>query len=138
MLGEHERLTPRQVRFAHALVASRTIREACQRVGVGEATARRWLKQPALQRLVAELAHEQLAGLTSRFRQLGLEAAETLAEAMAASDAPWASRIRASEVVLSHLLKLVELTELERRLQAVEQRLREVRDAGLGTADTVD
>lgn len=120
-----DELTPRQKRFAAELVAARSLRDACERAGVSEATAKRWLRQPALQALVRELSHEMLEELTRRLRQLGGQAAETLEQAMQAGDASWSARIRAADSLLGHLLKVSELLELEERVRRLEEVVKE-------------
>ena len=62
-----------------------------------------------------------LESLTRRLRQLGQEAAETLALAMKAGDASWSARIKAADSVLGHLLRVSELLDLEERVAALEQ-----------------
>ncbi len=117
-------LTPRQQRFAAELVAAKSLRDACQRTGVSEATAKRWLKQPAMQALVRELSQQMLDALGRRLRQLGGQAAEVLAEAMADADT-WGVRVRAADVALNRLLQVAELVELEERVRRLEEVVKE-------------
>ncbi len=120
-----DELTPRQKRFAAELVAAKSLRDACERAAVSEATAKRWLRQPAMQALVRELSHQVLEELTRRLRQLGGQAAETLEQAMQAGDASWPARIRAADSLLGHLLKVSELLELEERVRRLEEVVKE-------------
>jgi phage terminase small subunit len=116
-------LTRRQLLFVTALMESRSVAEAARRSGISEKSAFRYLKDPAVQAAIRAASRELLESLTRRLRQLGQEAAETLAVAMRAEDASWSSRIRAADAVLGHLLRTSELLDLEQRLAALEQAL---------------
>ncbi len=121
-------LTPKQKRFALELVQSRTLTEAAQRAGISISTAKRYKQDPLVRAYIEQLAHELLDDLALRLRQAGIQAVETLHRVMVEGDS-WSARIRAADSILGHLLKVVELVELERRVQAIERQLREVHGA---------
>jgi hypothetical protein len=116
-------LTRRQLQFVAALLESKSVSEAARRCGIGEKTGRRYLRSPAVQAAIREANRELLESLTRRLRQLGQEAAETLAAAMRAGDASWSARIKAADSVLGHLLRVSELLDLEERVAALEQQV---------------
>lgn len=99
---------------------SRSVAEAARKAGIGEKTAHRYLKDPAVQEALRAASRELLEALTRRLRQLGQDAAETLAQAMRAEDASWPARIRAADSVIGHLLKVSELLDLEERVARLE------------------
>jgi phage terminase small subunit len=116
-------LTRRQLKFVAALMESTTVAEAAHRAGIGEKTAHRYLKEPAVQNAIRAAGREQLESLTRRLRRLGQDAAETLGAAMQAEDASWSPRIKAADSVIGRLLKVSELLDLEERVTALEQAL---------------
>jgi phage terminase small subunit len=120
-------LTRRQLKFDAALTESTTVAEAAHRAGIGEKTAHRYLKEPAVQNAIRAAGREQLESLTRRLRRLGQDAAETLGAAMQAEDASWSPRIKAADSVIGRLLKVSELLDLEKRVTALGQSLRKER-----------
>ncbi|MCS7256454.1 MAG: terminase small subunit [Thermomicrobium sp.] len=113
-------LTPKQKRFALELVQSRTLTEAAQRAGISVSTAKRYKADPLVQRYIAELSHELLDALARRLRQLGIQAADVLEQAMAEGDS-WSVRLKAADVTLQRLLQVTELAELEERVAKLEE-----------------
>jgi len=120
-------LTRRQLKFVAALMESTTVAEAAHRAGIGEKTAHRYLKEPAVQNAIRAAGREQLESLTRRLRRLGQDAAETLGAAMQAEDASWSPRIKAADSVIGRLLKVSELLDLEERVTALGQAMRKER-----------
>jgi len=120
-------LTRRQLKFVAALMESTTVAEAAHRAGIGEKTAHRYLKEPAVQNAIRAAGREQLESLTRRLRRLGQDAAETLGAAMQAEDASWSPRIKAADSVIGRLLKVSELLDLEERVTALGQASRKER-----------
>ena len=120
-------LTRRQLKFVAALMESTTVAEAAHRAGIGEKTAHRYLKEPAVQNAIRAAGREQLESLTRRLRRLGQDAAETLGAAMQVEDASWSPRIKAADSVIGRLLKVSELLDLEERVTALGQASRKER-----------
>lgn len=113
-------LSAKQQRFALAYASCRTVREAARQVGISEATAKRWLKQPAMQAYLRDLASQQLEQVLGHLRQAALQAVATLQQVMDDPAAPWPSKVSAANAVLSHLLKLTEQVDIEQRLAELE------------------
>lgn len=122
-------LSIRQQRFVRELFNYRTFPDVCRAAGIGEKTGRRWLRQPAVQAAVRAMSDELMQALVHRLRQLGHTAADVLAAALAAREAPWMVRVRAADVTLSQLLKVTELADLERRVAALEAVAKEAKEA---------
>ncbi len=103
-----------------ALATGATLAEAATAPGVSKRRAIRWHAEPGVQ---AELAELQRATLEhARKLLLGLvdAAADTLRSVMADADSP-ASRVSAARTVLAQVLRFDERTDLQERLQRVEQ-----------------
>lgn len=115
-------LTVRQRRAIAALMQSRTVVEAARTAGVGYRTMYRWLDDPGF---VAELRAATGAAVDQAVRRLADlsgQAVDTLADVMAGGDAP-SARVQAANVTLSHMARLRELSEIERRIAELERLL---------------
>lgn len=115
-------LTARQQRAVRALLTCKSVGDAAASSGVGERTLYRWLTDPAFRVALAAAEGDLLDAATRRLLGLQEQAISTLermlADGSAASDTV---KLRAAEQVLSHLLKLRELRDIEQRLTALEQ-----------------
>ncbi|GAB4402083.1 MAG: hypothetical protein Kow00123_12080 [Anaerolineales bacterium] len=116
-------LTPRQARFVGALMTTRTVAEAARVAGVGERTARRWLRLPAVQRALSEAQGEALKQATRRaVAAIGL-AVDILQVIMADPGASAGARVSAARCILDAAARLTETAELADRVSRLEQRI---------------
>jgi hypothetical protein len=117
-------LTARQRRAIEALLVAGTVEGAATRAGVHRTTLFRWLADATfcdeLRRREALLLDEAMRILQSGVRV----AAAHLISVIADPGAPYGVKVRADEILLSKALTWRELHELEARLAALEQRLR--------------
>ena len=115
-------LTARQAKFLPVLLASPTYTKACRKGRVSRGTLYEWLRDPAfkaeLDRQRAELTDQGLALLSQNV----CKAVETLAGLLGSGD----GRLRrlAARDILDQHTKYRELDELTRRIEAIEERLR--------------
>ena len=114
-------LTPKQRRAVEALLTTGDVASAARDAGVARETVHRWLKQPAFLQAVRGAEAAALDDLSRLLVRLGRTAAATLAKAMNDTAAPWATRVRAADAVLSRLLQLRELATLEARVAELER-----------------
>jgi phage terminase small subunit len=114
-------LTPKQRRAVAALLSAGDVTAACAAAGISRDTLYRWMKQPAFLEAVRTAEAGALDDLSRSLVTLGHSATETLAAAMAAESAPWATRVRAADAVLGRLLQLRELATLEARVTELER-----------------
>jgi len=120
----HE-MSRRQRRFLVALATCRTVRDATKSAGINEATAWRYLQDPALKRALAEL---QTAVLGHAARLLATEmgaAIDVLGQIMRDEEASDSSRVSAARAVLDSGLRLAELVTLAERVAALEESMEE-------------
>jgi hypothetical protein len=82
---------------------------------------RRYADDRAVCAIVRAAEREALAAVTRGLRAVARQACATLARAVADETVLWPARIRACDVVLGHVVKLLEITEIERRLDELEQ-----------------
>jgi hypothetical protein len=124
MQDSADNLTPKQVKALTALLAGRTIEATAKDIGVNPATVHRWLGEPAFkaardagQRELAELGLSLLLSLVRN--AVAVQAAHLQEQTRVQI------RQRASEFVIEHALKWIELEEIQRRLEALEAKYAE-------------
>lgn len=124
-------LTPRQRRALESLLASGDVTEAARAANVARQTVHKWLQRPAFRAALDKAEADKLHGLQSALVRLGDKATSALGAELD-GDSPMAAgaRVRAADIVLSHLLKMRELVTLEDRIAALEAALE---DGGKGT-----
>ena len=113
-------------RILAALIACGSVRAAAKSVNISESTIRNKLKDPAFRekydKLRVEMLQEAAQGLTAR---LG-DATETLSSIMGDTKSPATVRCSAADSILRFALRYVEAADILRRLDALEQSLKEV------------
>ncbi|WP_427365896.1 hypothetical protein [Candidatus Caldatribacterium saccharofermentans] len=112
-----------------ALLESRDLKEAAEKVGVSEVTLWRWLRREDFRNAFRELKKEAVSLAISRIQQVCGEAVETLREVMTLGKGE-APRVQAAKAILELALKALEIEELEERIEALEKRVNEGRDGG--------
>lgn len=122
-MSDNERLTPKKRAFVRALLTERDTRAAARAVGIGDATAYRWLKSDAIRAAILDAEGDALEETTRGLLRLSAEAVNTLGDAMTDQDAATGARVRAADVVLARLLQLRELITLESRVSALEEKV---------------
>lgn len=114
-------MTNRQQRALAALIRSPTTREAAVEAKIGYSTLRKWLQtdgefreayQEELSQLVEEAGRSVRAGMT--------DAAEALRRIATDPDAPSSARVAAAKAILDSGLRIVEITDVISRLEALE------------------
>lgn len=112
-----------------ALLESRDLKEAAEKVGVSEVTLWRWLRREDFRNAFRELKKEAVSLAISRIQQVCGEAVETLREVMTLGKGE-APRVQAAKAILELALKALEIEELEERIEALEKRVNERGDGG--------
>jgi HEAT repeat protein len=116
-------LTPQQARAIPVLVQAPTVEQGVRRLGKSKTTICKWFRNPAfreeLNRQKDELMDVALEALKS-----SVEKAVQVLVSLLESENETVRRNVANDV-LCHALKAKELKELEHRLAAIEQRVRE-------------
>lgn len=120
-------LTPRQNIAITALMTQPTIKAAASVAKVSERQLLRWLKLPHFQQAVKAAECELLSELNRRLLAIGSTAVSALADVLAEPDSQ-ALQIRAADSVLSKLITIRQLTELEQRLTELEKRMKNETD----------
>lgn len=128
MTGHDSRqLPPKKRVFVEAYCAGKGVAEAAAVAGISQRQAYRWLHEPAVQDAIREHGRDAVRRTAAVLTLSGRAAAETLVAALEAEH--WPVRLRAAELLLDRLLKFREHLDLEARIAALEERLRERDDA---------
>ncbi|HUX23653.1 MAG TPA: hypothetical protein VMV87_03470 [Burkholderiales bacterium] len=137
-MAQNGTLSARQRRFVRCLLTARTVREAARQCRVGERTAWRWLKEPAVKVALAEINDGTLGQVSRAVSRLATSALDTLAAVMADKATPTGARVSAARSILDGALRLDEhlivhdrLAELDRRIMKFEKMAAEWSRPGL-------
>jgi hypothetical protein len=113
-------LNARQRQLIVELVRAPTIRAACRTVGIDERQCHRWRRLPEFAQALAAAREEAFCEGLAEIKASVRRAGRTLNKCLAAKDA--GDRIRASKVLLDTAVKAVELLDLVKRVERLEQR----------------
>ena len=123
---DEPKLSAKQVKGLEALLDGANVQTAAERAGVNRKTLGRWLTEPLFwktyqlnSRRGLELAARRLTGKLDG-------AVELLSSVMEDDEAPPAVRLRAAQHVIDGSLRLLEVTDIQDRLAALEERLNHV------------
>jgi hypothetical protein len=116
-------LTAKQRQAIEGLLLHGDVSSAAKYAGVHRDTVHRRLKQTSFLAALREAEGQALDELTRILTRLGRTAAGTLAKAMTQETTPAATKVRAADAVLGHILKLREMVTIEERLAAVEAKV---------------
>ena len=118
-MSANGRIAPKLARAAVLLAGGLSLRQTAKRVKVGERTLYRWSRDPNFAAEVAQLRAAMLRRGAGQLARLIGRAVKTLKELLESDD----ERIRlgAASRVLEQATRIIEMAELERRLQALEQ-----------------
>lgn len=111
--------TPDDV-MAAVLATGKTYKDTAERCGVSEATVYRRMCDPAFRQRVAAHRRHAVGVALNQIAAAVSDAVATLHLIAADQEAEPAVRVRASDLIIQHLLKLEERHTLEERLARVE------------------
>lgn len=119
MNGHGEKLTRKQDAAIGALLSQPTISAAAASVVIGEATLRRWLKNPAFRAEYRRYKQEIFEHSIALLQASGDEAVKTLLSSLRADSEP--VRLRAACAILDYAIKGSEIIDLEGRVSQLEE-----------------
>ena len=120
-MDDNEKLSPRQIRVIPYLLVAPSIEEGCKRARISKAAVYEWLKDEAFRQ---ELKRQRAAAIEQALDSLKAnltKATETLVKHMNSERENIS--IRAAESIIEFAQKALEHEELERRIEALEERL---------------
>ena len=101
-----------------ALLSRPTISAAAESVGIGEATLRRWLKEPGFLAAYRAVRRDTLEHCVALLQKAGSDAVEAMQQSLQATSE--GVRLRAACAILDYSMKGVELLDLEARIAVLE------------------
>lgn len=113
-------LTPAQVKAIEALMTSTGVGAAAEKAGVNRKTLYRWLKEPEFRLALRDVESSALHELSRALTALSKGAIAVLANTLTGVERDPA-KLRACEIILSNLLKVRELVDLEARITELER-----------------
>ena len=122
MIGHGEKLTRKQDAAIGALLSQTTISSAAESVGIGEATLRRWLKDPGFLTADRAARRDALEQCVALLQKAGSDAVETLVQSLQATSE--AVRLRAACALLDYAIRGAELLDLQTRIAVLEETAR--------------
>jgi DNA-binding transcriptional ArsR family regulator len=114
------KLSPAKRRAILALVEHGSVAQAADACNLSRQTLYRWLREPAFTRELREASGSQVEQASRRLDSLLLRAIDEL-ERLLSSESEQQRRL-AVDSILSHGVRLRELTQLEQRVRALEDR----------------
>ncbi len=121
MAASSPKLSRKQEEAIVALLTHRSVEEAARAMGIGVRTLHRWMKESefnAAYRTAKRAAYDQSI---ARLHYLSSAAVSTLGKVMLDAATPPATKVRASDSILNHTSKAIEIEDIEARLAALEQ-----------------
>ena len=121
-------MTDRQMKALRALVSSSTRREAAEKAGISESTMRNYLLDPEFESEYERVLQSLVEDATSAAKMALSPALSTLMEIVedVTENAP--TRVSAARAALEFSLKVIEKTELQKKLAELEAVLRELEE----------
>ena len=119
MSGHGEKLSRKQDQAIGALLTEQTIESAAERVGVAEATLRRWLKLPDFLAAYRAARREVMEKTVAQMQEASWAASTTLIKLLGAGNE--SVRLRAATELLNQANKGLEILDHEERLAALEE-----------------
>jgi hypothetical protein len=120
MSGHGQKIGRKQEQAIAALLTCPTIEKAAKSVGLGDATLRRWMKDPGFRTDYREARRQAMEQATAQLQKLGSAAANALRENVEDTEAPHSARVAAARVVFDVAQRGVEIEDLAERIAALE------------------
>jgi serine/threonine protein kinase HipA of HipAB toxin-antitoxin module len=121
MSGHGTKFTAKMEAAVAALLTQRNREEAARSVGISTATLLRWQKKPEFQKAYREARRAAHSQSIARLQQATGAAVSTLLKVMLDPNTPASVKVRASDSVLGHSAKSIELEDIEARLVELER-----------------
>ena len=120
-MNDLKALTSKQARVIPYLLGAPSLEEGCKRARVSKVTVYAWLKQENFREELKHQRNELIRGALDCLKANVSKATETLVKLLDSKSEP--IRARAAEDIIEFAQKAIEHEELEKRVQALEERL---------------
>lgn len=106
--------------FHDALIGAQTMEEACKIAGISARTGSRWIRSDVFSEIYSQRRQATLESAASLLRAASIGSIEALSRIVRDKDAPATATVQAAGRILDLLLRITELSEIERSLQELE------------------
>ena len=113
-----------------ALISQRSVDEAARAVGISSNTLLKWMKLPEFEKEYRGARRAAVSQTNARFQGHTGAAATTVLKLMVDSNVPASVRLRASEFVVTHAAKAIEIEDIEARVAELERAAEASKPAG--------
>ena len=121
MVGHGAKFGRKKEAAIAALLSQRNVEEAARAVGISPNTLLRWMKIPEFEKAYREARRAAVSQTNARMQQATGAAAATILKLMVDPSVAASVRIRASECVLNHAAKAIEIEDIEARVSELER-----------------
>jgi hypothetical protein len=122
--GHGEKRSRKQEQFIAALLSYPTVEAAAKAVGIGKVTAWQWRKDPVFTERYREATREAMRQAAARLQGAACESVDTLRAIQSKAESE-AARVSAARTILDMAVKAADLDDVQQRLDALEQALKE-------------
>lgn len=112
---------PRLLAAVAAILAHPRLEDAAAALGISTRSLRRWRALPAFRSAMDVERRAMVARATDSLRLAGDAAVQTLRAILADPEVPAAVKVQACGCILGHLFRAVEIDDVVRRLDALEE-----------------
>jgi hypothetical protein len=123
MIGHGAKLPRKKEQAIAALLSQPSIGRAAKKVCIGEKTLFRWLQLDDFQLAYKNARHQVIDQTIAQIQSVMSEAVQTLLSVMADSTTPASAKVSAARALLDIGFKVVEIEELENRIEKIEKNL---------------
>lgn len=123
--GHGEKKSRKQDLAILALITEKTMKDAADKVGIGEATLWRWLQEDEFKQKYEGAKRQMVSHVTARLRHSMTIAVDTLIEIAENKKAQAMARVVASKTLLENGFKAVEMEDLQGRVEQLEEQFKE-------------
>lgn len=120
---DKNKLTVRQLKALPFFANSSSTEAACKDAKLSKETFYRWLKEPLFKAELERLRNEVVNDAISHLKAITTKAASTLSSLLEREDCPGVQRAAANDI-LGHVIKFMELKDIEERLMRLEHNTR--------------
>ena len=120
-MDDNEKLSPRQIRVIPYLLVAPSIEEGCKRARISKAAVYEWLKDEAFRQELKRQRDEIIERALDSLKANIAKATQTLVKHLDSKRENIS--IRAAERIIEFVQKALEHEELEKRIEALEERL---------------
>lgn len=123
--GHGEKQSRKQDLAILALLTEKTLKDAADKVGIGETTLWRWMQEDKFKEKYQEAKSQAVSHVTARLRQSMTIAVDALIEMAENPNTPAMARANASRTLLEYGFKAHEMEDLQTRVEQLEEQFKE-------------